>query len=63
MKTFPTIQDILEARARLKPHIRHTPLLRADKIEKVVGSHGHCSWVATRAGRRESAAGPDGNPL
>lgn len=37
MKTFPTIQDILEARARLKPHIRHTPLLRTDKIEKVVG--------------------------
>jgi threonine dehydratase len=37
MKTFPTIQDILEARVRLKPHIRHTPLLRADKIEKAVG--------------------------
>jgi threonine dehydratase len=37
MRTFPTIQDILDARARLKPHIRHTPLLRADKIEKSVG--------------------------
>lgn len=37
MKTFPTIQDIRDARARLKPHVRHTPLLRAEKIEKTVG--------------------------
>ncbi|HWU64043.1 MAG TPA: threonine/serine dehydratase [Ensifer sp.] len=37
MKTFPTIQDIHDARARLKPHVRHTPLLRAEKIEKIVG--------------------------
>ncbi|UYZ09789.1 threonine/serine dehydratase [Agrobacterium salinitolerans] len=36
MKSFPTLQDIQDARARLKPHIRHTPLLRADKIEKIV---------------------------
>lgn len=37
MKTFPTIQDIHDARARLKSHVRHTPLLRAEKIEKTVG--------------------------
>lgn len=37
MKTFPTIQDIHDARARLMPHVRHTPLLRAEKIEKTVG--------------------------
>lgn len=33
----PTLQDILEARERLKPLIRHTPLLRAEKIEASVG--------------------------
>jgi len=37
MRTCPTLQDILEAKERLKPHIRHTPLLRAEKIEKEVG--------------------------
>ena len=37
MRNYPTIQDIHEARARLKLHIRHTPLLRAEKIEKAVG--------------------------
>ena len=37
MKSFPTIQDIHDARARLRPHVRHTPLLRAEKIEKTVG--------------------------
>ncbi|WP_343549891.1 threonine/serine dehydratase [Ralstonia sp.] len=37
MRNYPTIQDIREAQERLKPHIRHTPLLRADKIEKSVG--------------------------
>ncbi|MCM2292380.1 threonine/serine dehydratase [Allorhizobium sp. BGMRC 0089] len=37
MRNFPTLQDIHDARARLKPHIRHTPLLRAEKIEKTVG--------------------------
>ncbi|MBB4574173.1 threonine/serine dehydratase [Rhizobium lentis] len=37
MRNYPTIQDIREARERLKPHIRHTPLLRAEKIEKDVG--------------------------
>jgi threonine dehydratase len=37
MRNFPTIQDIHDARARLKPHVRHTPLLRAEKIEKTVG--------------------------
>ncbi|MFC5523783.1 threonine/serine dehydratase [Polaromonas jejuensis] len=37
MRTYPTIQDIREAQERLRPHIRHTPLLRAEKIEKTVG--------------------------
>jgi threonine dehydratase len=37
MRNYPTIQDIREAQERLKPHIRHTPLLRAEKIEKAVG--------------------------
>ncbi|WP_127966481.1 threonine/serine dehydratase [Agrobacterium sp. RS6] len=37
MNSFPTIQDILDARTRLKPHVRHTPLLRADKIGETVG--------------------------
>lgn len=37
MLDYPTIQDIREARERLAPHIRHTPLLRADKIEKAAG--------------------------
>ena len=34
MRDHPTIQDIREAQERLKPHIKHTPLLRAEKIEK-----------------------------
>ncbi|UCP11592.1 threonine/serine dehydratase [Pseudomonas sp. MM213] len=37
MLDHPTIQDIKEAQERLKPHIRHTPLLRAEKIECAVG--------------------------
>lgn len=37
MRNYPTIQDIHEARQRLEPHVRHTPLLRADKIEKAAG--------------------------
>ena len=37
MRNYPTIQDIWEARERLQPHIRHTPLLRAEKMEKVLG--------------------------
>lgn len=37
MRNYPTIQDIREAQERLRPHIRHTPLLRAEKIEKAVG--------------------------
>lgn len=37
MTEFPTLQDILDAHLRIKPHIRHTPLLRADKIEPAVG--------------------------
>lgn len=37
MRNYPTIQDIRDARERLKPHIRHTPLLRAEKIDKAAG--------------------------
>lgn len=37
MRNYPTIQDIREAQERLKPYIKHTPLLRAEKIEKAVG--------------------------
>ncbi len=37
MLNYPTIQDIREARERLKPHIRHTHLLRAEKMEKALG--------------------------
>src|SRR5690349_17906484 len=33
----PTLQDIRDARERLKPHIRHTPLLRAERIDKAAG--------------------------
>jgi threonine dehydratase len=36
MRSYPTIGDILEARERIKPHIRHTPLLRAEKMEGAV---------------------------
>jgi threonine dehydratase len=37
MRNYPTMQDIRDAQERLKPHIRHTPLLRAEKIEKAAG--------------------------
>lgn len=37
MRNHPILQDILDARDRLRPHIRHTPLLRAEKIEPAVG--------------------------
>ena len=37
MRDYPTINDIKEAQERLRPHIRHTPLLRAEKIEIAVG--------------------------
>jgi threonine dehydratase len=33
----PTLADIHQARARIQPHIKHTPILRAEKIEKAVG--------------------------
>ena len=33
----PTLHDIHQARERLKPHIRHTPLLRAEKMETTLG--------------------------
>ena len=37
MRNYPTLQDITDAHQRLKPYIRHTPLLRAEKIEPAVG--------------------------
>jgi threonine dehydratase len=37
MRNYPTIQDIREAHERIKPHIKHTPLLRAEKMEKALG--------------------------
>lgn len=37
MTQAPTLQDILDAHTRIKPHIRHTPLLRAEKIEPAAG--------------------------
>lgn len=37
MRNYPTIQDIREAQERLQPHIRHTPLLRAQNVEKTAG--------------------------
>ncbi|WP_183856859.1 threonine/serine dehydratase [Rhizobium sp. BK456] len=37
LRNYPTIQDIREAQQRLKPHVRRTPLLHADKIEKAAG--------------------------
>jgi threonine dehydratase len=37
MLEHPTLQDIRDARERLKPHIRHTPLLRAERIDKAAG--------------------------
>ncbi|MCO4864675.1 threonine/serine dehydratase [Cupriavidus sp. WGlv3] len=37
MLSYPTIQDIRAAQERLKPHIRRTPLLRAEKMEPALG--------------------------
>jgi threonine dehydratase len=37
MRNYPTIDDIRQAQVRLQPHIRHTPLLRAEKIEAAAG--------------------------
>jgi threonine dehydratase len=37
MRNYPTIEDIREAQERLKPHIKHTPLLRGEKMEKALG--------------------------
>jgi threonine dehydratase len=37
MRTYPTIQDIRAAQARLRPHIRHTPLLRAERLDAGAG--------------------------
>jgi threonine dehydratase len=37
MRNYPTLQDIRAAAARLKPHIRHTPLLRAERLDAGAG--------------------------
>ena len=33
----PTLRDIHQAQERLKPHVRRTPLLRAEKMEATLG--------------------------
>lgn len=33
----PTLQDVHAARERIRPYIRHTPLLRAEALEKTAG--------------------------
>lgn len=37
MRNYPTIEDIREARVRIKPYIHRTPILRAEKIEPAAG--------------------------
>ncbi|CAD5259677.1 MULTISPECIES: threonine/serine dehydratase [Halomonadaceae] len=37
MYDSPTIQDIREAQGRLKPYIKHTPLLRGEKMDEALG--------------------------
>lgn len=37
MRSYPTIDDVREAQERLRPHIKHTPLLCAEKIGQAVG--------------------------
>lgn len=37
----PTLQDIHDARERLRPHIRHTPLLQVDKLSATLGCQVH----------------------
>lgn len=37
----PTLHDVHQARDRLKPHIRHTPLLRAHGMEPALGCQVH----------------------
>ena len=37
LTSLPRLRDIHQARERLKPHIRHTPLLRAEKMEPALG--------------------------
>jgi threonine dehydratase len=37
MTDLPTLEDILDARVRIGPHIRHTPLLRAERIDSSAG--------------------------
>ncbi|MCU0484743.1 MAG: threonine/serine dehydratase [Anaerolineales bacterium] len=36
-KTTVTLEDVREARKRIQPHIRHTPLLREKSMDKVLG--------------------------
>jgi threonine dehydratase len=38
---YPSLEDILQARQRLKPHVRHTPLLRAEKLDFALGCEVH----------------------
>jgi threonine dehydratase len=42
-KTSVTLQDIREAADRIRPHIRHTPLLREKIMDNVLGVSGRIS--------------------
>lgn len=37
MTEFPTINDIYEARDRIKPYVKHTPIIRCEKMDEVLG--------------------------
>ena len=41
MQDHPTIEDIQDARPRIAPYIRHTQMLRADRIEPARGYPDH----------------------
>jgi threonine dehydratase len=40
-KTSVTLQDIREAAERIRPYIRHTPLLRENKMDRVLGCQAY----------------------
>jgi threonine dehydratase len=40
-KTSVTLQDIWEAAERIRPHIRHTPLLREKSMDKLLGCQAY----------------------
>jgi cysteine synthase len=40
-KTTVTLRDIREAAERIRPHIRHTPLLREQSMDKILGCQAY----------------------